>query len=471
MPDSKKIKDVAFSKDPSVQDSIKRLYSDIQKRQAAGEDLTVFEQGILATIDDELTQQKLELKRIESILNQAYEILNQAESWGDEYKGLFAVLEKVVFLGIKQNTFKEYFDSLNESIADISRLDFRAQAEVTDIMQDKRNLLNFISFVLNLVTQTLEPAVVSRKVLNTLLSEQPDTLIIVTDQEQRIRFINQRAEEVLEYSHEQLIGQSISQFLPGITVELPEQGAVSMYAEPIKIRGRSRVIPAKLTITKAIENQKELDEYIYRFEDPNSNKQPDETDHLDEVVKYRQLRSLSQVIGSGISLEKAMDPKDESRFYVNTILEHAWIVKELIGGPIVDGLESLPKGAEFIFFDRLIRSVAGEMKEIKEGQVSFEYENDFYDLFFGPPQVLTLLVRNLLAYSLQHQPSKIEIAVKTWPRKGVKLLYCDDSSTAKGLLDQSPEYEVIRSIVDGLSGSLTVHRPNFFELSIPNANA
>lgn len=59
MPGSKKIKDVAFSKDPSVQDSIKRLYTDIQKRQEAGNELTVFEQGILATIDDELTQQKL----------------------------------------------------------------------------------------------------------------------------------------------------------------------------------------------------------------------------------------------------------------------------------------------------------------------------------------------------------------------------------------------------------------------------
>lgn len=233
-------------------------------------------------------------------------------------------------------------------------------------------------------------------------------------------------------------------------VELPEQGAISMYAEPIKIRGRSRVIPAKLTITKAIENQKELDEYIYRFE--NSNKQPGETDQPDEVVKYRQLRFLSQVIGSGISLEKAMDPKDESRFYVNTILEHAWIVKELISGPIVDHLESLPKGAEFIFFDRIIGRVAGETKEIKEGQVSFEYENDFYDLFFGSPQVLTLLIRNLLAYSLQQQPSKIELTVKTWPRKGVKLLYCDDSRTANTLLDQSPEYGVIRTIVDGLSG-------------------
>lgn len=446
-----------FSYDPFAQDLLKYLYETISRKEEAGQDLTVLEQGVLERIRNRGDSNSKEISQISSLLDQAYQILESADTWDQEHEDLNVVLEKVVFLGAREGAFKNYFSILEESICDLLTLDFSSKLKYTDAIDDKRNLLNYIAASLNMIIETLEPAVVSRKVLNTFISDFPQLVLFVTDVNKRIRFLSGSAENLLGVKSSDIVGKSITDFLNAdIDLSACERDGI-ISRDSIEIKGvNQNHILHDLTVRKALEDPMEVTEYIYILKDTIKNDDDGSPERND------QLGLINQIIGAAECLRKSAN--DDQKFFVDTIIQKAWELRDDIGGSIKESLKELPDGYDYIYINEIVERIASStMKEA--GSFKWEFENTFEGDFYSRPGMFAYLVQNLLLSSLHFEATTVQFKIEGWGDGGISMRFVDNAIEAEST--ENAFTKIIDSIVEALGGELEKPDNNCIIIKLP----
>lgn len=144
-----------------------------------------------------------------AILQNTYDHLNKTKRWNDEDKRAYEMFEKIVFLKSKEGAFQEFVDHAETAIRSTLSLDFSNKATLCNEKLDQRNILNYITFALNMVIEKIETSMVSMKVINVMLAAPPQSAFIVTDKKGRIRFINNIGESLFGIQHNEYIHKAI----------------------------------------------------------------------------------------------------------------------------------------------------------------------------------------------------------------------------------------------------------------------
>ena len=202
------------------------------------------------------------------LLEQVYGILqNQKNSWSPKNEELYSLLERVIFLKARENTFRDFFDNMEDVIESLSKLDFSKRVPISEVSLDKRNLFNYAVMCLNIIAEKMESSVVSMKAVNTLCSMLPETIAIVTNNTGVIRFINETGEKQLG-KRSLHIGKSISLLFPDFEKTMKSFGTNEIKNRPVKLISNyapKRTLQFLLTIPKPYTDSTEIEEIVYLF--------------------------------------------------------------------------------------------------------------------------------------------------------------------------------------------------------------
>ena len=208
---------------------------------------------------------KFQLKRM---IEQVYEILNdKKEAWDYNDEELYALLERIIFLKARENTFRDFFENMESVIESASQLDFSKRAPISKISKDQRNLFNYAVTCLNILIEKMESSVVSMKSVNTMLSLMPEKIMIVTNTEGVIRFVSDMGEKLLGLKKNEFIGKSLYLLMDEhsqISEELKTKGEIkNKRINLITSNQEHKKLSAFLTIPKAYKDNTEIEEIIY----------------------------------------------------------------------------------------------------------------------------------------------------------------------------------------------------------------
>lgn len=200
-----------------------------------------------------------------SILENTYRYLNQTDKWNEIDDRAYEMLEKIVFLKSKGGAFKDFVDNVEKAIRSTLSLDFSKKASLSDGKFDDRNILNYITFALNMVIEKIETSMVSIKVINTMLAAPPKSAFIVTDTKGSIRFINTIGESLLGIQHNEFLYKSIYTLFNSdseLIKKCIEQSA-DVQDTKVQLALKENDIPILLTTIHTNTEEDEIEEVVF----------------------------------------------------------------------------------------------------------------------------------------------------------------------------------------------------------------
>ncbi|HET6226643.1 MAG TPA: PAS domain-containing protein, partial [Bacteroidia bacterium] len=205
--DKNQEKSVSFEIQVRSSELVKEMYVSLKKQKAKLTPEQILWMNKVENIFD--TTKITDADFICSILQNTYDYLNKTKKWSDNDKRAYEMFEKIVFLKSKEGAFQEFVDNAEVAIRSTLSLDFSNKATLCNEKLDQRNILNYITFALNMVIEKIETSMVSMKVINVMLAAPPQSAFIVTDKKGQIRFINNIGESLLGIQHNEYIHKPI----------------------------------------------------------------------------------------------------------------------------------------------------------------------------------------------------------------------------------------------------------------------
>lgn len=188
-------------------DLVKEMYFSLKKQKTK---LTPEQILWMDKVENTFSTPKLtEADIICTLLQNTYDYLNKTKKWSEGDKHAYEMFEKIVFLKSKDGIFQEFVDNAESAIRSTLSLDFSKKATLCSEELDQRNILNYITFALNMVIEKIETSMVSMKVMNVMLAAPPQSAFIVTDKTGRIRFINTIGESLFGIQHNEYLHKTI----------------------------------------------------------------------------------------------------------------------------------------------------------------------------------------------------------------------------------------------------------------------
>ncbi|NQY10628.1 MAG: hypothetical protein HRT71_14105 [Flavobacteriales bacterium] len=211
---------------------------------------------------------KIDVIGLEKIVEKAERILADEILLEKQNGGFVSMLQDVVSLkGIgSEANIESFYDKVEEIVGAAMTLDFSERVEFTSLEGlEGKNLFNLFYLTINTIFEQVESLMVSSKTVNSIISDISDTLIFVTSEAGKIKFVNDIAERDLGIKSIDLIGSSITQF-----VESPEEflkwirSKETINGQLVKLQSDQFNCKTELSIIKCI-NDLQLDEYVLKF--------------------------------------------------------------------------------------------------------------------------------------------------------------------------------------------------------------
>ncbi|MCU0431713.1 MAG: hypothetical protein MUF42_17260 [Cytophagaceae bacterium] len=249
---------------------LRQIYSALKDRSP--ENLDLMERCWVHGIEKVYTNRKdFDHILLESILNQAIEILNTDKSWDNKKDQFYSMLEQFVFLKAREEVFKDFFDHVESVIANTMQLDYNSKVPLSTITTgEKANILNYAASMLNMLVESMQTATVSVKAFNTALQSQPGVMVIIADKDGIIRFVSDLGEKLLSIQHGYLIGDHISSILinyPAIEKKWLLRGKQKTIRTEILLKGYTDIlIKGQVTQAEGYKNYTEIEELVYSIQ-------------------------------------------------------------------------------------------------------------------------------------------------------------------------------------------------------------
>jgi len=249
--------------DPVSIGLLKQMYSALKDKR---ENLVLYEKAWVDEIEkiysDQVTFNQYFIAGLEGLLKQAYNVLtNKNKTWDIKQEELLAITEKILFAKVRDHLYKEFYDEIELAIFSCIQLDFSKRIKLTKIGNSKENIFTYKAVILNTFIEAMENSVVSMRSVGEVLKHLPGTIVIITDKQRNIRYVNPLGEELL--GNESLLKQSISDILPCLEIIDKESTSKDVKNKPFAFIAKGNLkISAKLNIT-LVQTTPIVQEFVY----------------------------------------------------------------------------------------------------------------------------------------------------------------------------------------------------------------
>jgi hypothetical protein len=261
--------DIIVGTDPVAIDIIQQIYSAIKDKSES--ERTFLERCWVLGIEKayKTDTKKLDPELCTNLLERIYFHLEHKNIWEVEEGKLYDIFEKIISLKtLKDHRIQDIFTNLENALSDVLQLDFSNKVALSDSLQDKRNIFNYIVFFFNSIIEKIEISMVSVKAINAYFTLLPEVTLIVTNASGKVRFVNASGHSLLQLNPEESsIGMDIKGFISNynklIAKYKKEKKVVDFKTTITANVSGSKTIAATITIPEMQEDRSEIDEIVF----------------------------------------------------------------------------------------------------------------------------------------------------------------------------------------------------------------
>jgi|GEM_PF-5573971 hypothetical protein len=259
--------DIIVGTDPVAIDIIQQIYSAIKDKSES--ERTFLERCWVLGIEKayKTDTKKLDPELCTNLLERIYFHLEHKNIWEVEEGKLYDIFEKIISLKtLKDHRIQDIFTNLENALSDVLQLDFSHKVALSDSLQDKRNIFNYIVFFFNSIIEKIEISMVSVKAINAYFTLQPDVTLIVTNASGKVRFVNASGHSLLKLNPEESsIGMDVKGFISNyskLIAKYKKEKKVIDFKTSVTVGG-NKPIAATVTIPEMNEDRSEIDEIVF----------------------------------------------------------------------------------------------------------------------------------------------------------------------------------------------------------------
>ncbi len=370
-------------------------------------------------------------------LNNAYHYLNGTSKWNEVDNKLHEMLEKIIFLRAKHLSLNTFLDGIETTIRSTLSLDFSNKASLIDPEIDKRNILNYATFALNMLIEKIETSMVSMKAVNRMLAAPPHSALVITNTKGAIRFINTFGEALFALKRDDLIQKHIHSLFkdPAAIQHFIENRTVDITTLNVEVVVEKQTIPVFLTASTITSEDEEIEECIFVIK--TNEEVVNENDNTayslqNEEEKEKSLHSISEML----QLLKSKSNYNAPKPLLSFLEESLNIIKKDVQrnnySVIRNNTEFFiqdPVNIEFIY-DSIIEGLS-----FVEGynEVTFEknivHKNDFYSNSILIYSILQKLITAAIKLRDTNFDNKIQFTVRNFSDANLLLILQFSSGT------------------------------------------
>ena len=377
--------------------------------------LSISESILLKSIEMDFADEEAVIEReLAGVIRSAKRILEETSEseWSDEQKQLFLLLKKIVFVGLEEGEETSDSDVINQVVDGLMRLDYSQDIPVFQVIDEERNIFNYIGYILGALAEKFRESTVSTKAVNTYLSADPTKAFIVVDESGSIRFISERLEKLLQRSKTELIDEPVFEIIPawaGYSIseiadgELGNRtlGSIDLGSEAME----AYIQLDKVTLSDEHfgDDADEIKECVISVDFDTSNIDEDE-----EI--YNNLTTIDGVIEAVKSLKKGNVSSSDHNYSLQTSLESLYRMKYTQ----LDKLNNVTETEEeLIEPNTLVKSILSELRFL-EGfdQVTFNVENKLKNSFTGNFETIYTFLKHLMSNAVKYRNPRTSTEVK-----------------------------------------------------------
>lgn len=415
--------DFIISEDLVAQKLLKEIYSDLKNKPV--EDLSIAQHCWIRSIENLYQDKKSTISnKVDWFLQIGHELLKEEKELNKDEKAMISSFRRVLDVSEKNNSLSTFFAELEKSVEALFRLDYSQNTSIPALLEsDENDLLNYIVMTVDMIRERLGQSVVSGKVVRSIMGRISDIGVLVTDEKGRIRFANDKMTELVSSSTEDLIGESIKDYVSAENTLL--NGLPDLRIEELEIQQ-----------IKVPSFNGEIDEWVYTFSQKD-----------DANLKMERISEVKSVIDQLAECDK----KDEVKMNVLLeVLKSKFARIEEVAIP-ANALNASGSNIKHIL-DECLSKVNLEEQGI---DLIVDVKED--TLYFGDQESLRIIVDQMLDCACQNlsdssRNSKLEVVVSSFQHY-LLVAFMDNGSIASN-------YTLIndmRSNVEKIQGTLELN--------------
>lgn len=412
-----------LSEDPVAQKLLQEIYSNLKQKSA--HDLSIAEHCWLRSIEDLYTDKKKAISnKVDWYVKVGHDLIKEEQKLNHEEKALLNSFRRVLDVSAKNNTLSTFFSELENSVEALFRLDYSQKSEIPELLESEENdLLNYIVMTVDMIRERLGHSVVSGKVVRNVMGRISDVGVLVTDEKGDIRFANDKIAELLDRPYDELIGDSINNYLSS------ENAILGMHLS-------EKHEDLEIQQIKVPSVDGEIDEWVYTFSK--------KADHNLKVERMAEIREVIDEL-------TVCDTSDRQRLAV--LLE---VLKTKFSK-----IEELAIPAS-----GLMKSGSNLRELIDECMAQFDYEKDQIEvlldardsiIYYGDDKQLKTIIGQMLDCARENlfgspRLSKMEIVVSSFQH--YLLIACLDNGA---IVTNNALVDTMREAVETIQGTLELN--------------
>ena len=414
-----KEKPINFESESIATTLVNDMYTSLKKQKNAK--LTTEQLTWIGKVESAYGKNKsLEGTLICEVLENAYHHLNASSKWSEIDNRLYEMLEKIIFLRAKHLALNEFLDNIETAIRSTLTLDFSKKAAICDAETDKRNIMNYATFALNMIIEKIETSMVSVKAVNRMLAAPPQSALIITDTKGNVRFINAVGESLFDQKHYDLIQKTIYPLFKdhSIIQHFVENRATKINNVKVELLLHDYTVPVLLTASSINTEEDEIEELLFVIktrEQAEKEEQINASSKQKNDEKIAPLNSITEMLRLLRSRSEYIDSKHLISFLeesVDIIKKDAQPYNHFISGADNASFTQDPVNIEFIY-DSIIEglSFVDGYNEVTFKKDIF-YENDFYSNSVLIYSILQKLITAAIKLRSATTENKIQFTVR-----------------------------------------------------------
>lgn len=355
--------------------------------------------------------------RMRIVLEEAQELLETDNISPTQRKNMFDLLEKIIFLRESEDDISIFFDRLNENIHSLLRLDFDNNITFPSADTGASNLLDLVSGSLMLIKEKYEQAVVSNKAINKITSITPEQLVIITDLNGKIRFIDGNTEKFLQTSITDCIHTNITEQFPELNEYKGVIGGIELSDFDIKLQdARGLNHDYKLVVKNTLHEAEQEDEIVElaflfsKSKADNAFKSSIAREYHDRLAPINTIISAAEILKDICVYHEEAKGCSEIIFNnaINLKKETARKLSELSGDKNTNELE-------VINFEKTIQQILKSL-EHNDGrdQIEITYELEDLEDFTSNPKHIYSILFNLLSNAIKYSKKSATEATNSY---------------------------------------------------------
>lgn len=429
------------------------------------------------------------------VLENAYHYLNSSSKWSEIDNRLYEMLEKIIFLRAKHLALNEFLDNIETAIRSTLSLDFSKKAAICDAETDKRNILNYATFALNMIIEKIESSMVSMKAVNRMLAAPPQSAIILTDTKGNIRFINSIGESLFDVKHNDLLQKMIYPLFKdrSIIQHFIEDKATQINNVRVELHLHEHTVPVLLTASSINTEEDEIEELLFIIK---TREQAEKEEQLNAFSKQKNDEKIAPLnsITEMLRLLRSRSEYIDSKHLISFLEESVDIIKKdtqpynhFISGADNASFTQDPVNIEFIY-DSIIEglSFVDGYNEVTFKKDIF-YENDFYSNSVLIYSILQKLITAAIKLRNPASENRIQFTVRDFSNSKLLMILQFTSRTISAtdltqLLEKNTKdlFNIntndtqlisVKEAIDRLNGSLETYtdagKHTVFTISLP----